>query len=317
MTQHLYVTDAIETFDPTADSTFAFMLEGQKRGIENWVCQPKDLVLNSSQGFAYAHTVKVMLPEESGGRHFVYGTKDLLPFDDCAVIWMRKDPPVDLDFISACMILSFANESKTLLMNRPSSLLVANEKLFGAHYPSIFANTSVMSKMKTVVESIRHYEKAVIKPLFGAGGHGIFVLSKNDPNLQTAVELLTNHGKTPVMVQEYLEGIKQGDKRLLLLGGEPIGAVLRVPQGKDHRANLHVGGKAVKADITNNDRKIAQELKPKLLELGLHFVGLDIIDNKVTEINVTSPTGVQEIDRLNELDENESLAAQVIEYTAI
>ncbi len=154
----------------------------------------------------------------------------------------------------------------------------------------------------------------MLKPLFFGGGTGILVFDKGDRNLRAAIDLLTLEGRQAAMVQEYLPSIREGDKRILLLGGEPIGAVLRVPKEDDHRANLHVGGKAVRATITPAEREIAARLKPQLLELGLHFAGIDVIGGKITEINVTSPTGAQEIDRLDTRVGKDRISAQVIDY---
>jgi len=311
--KHLYVMDPVENINPKTDTTFEFLLEGQNREVENWTCQPTDLIINHGSGFAYAKQTNVIRPKDSKNRHFIFGHRHLIPFDEFKIIWMRKDPPISQEFVSACMILDLHNPRKTRVLNKPSSLLMANEKLWGLRFPNFFAKSVVASRKKTILETVNHFDKAVLKPLFGAGGEGIFVFGKNDPNLACAVDLLTKQGNQPIMIQEYLEAAKIGDKRLILLEGEPIGAMLRVPSGSDHRANLHVGGHAQKANVTDLDREIADHLKPYLSELGLFFTGLDIIGDKITEINVTSPTGLQEIDNLNNHEAENKMASKVFD----
>ncbi len=313
--RHLYVMDPLSSIQPFADTTFYFMLEGQQRGIMNYVCEIGDLVVDDGIGFCYASPTKVMVPAEIGDPFFTSSAKEPLPFDNCEVIWMRKDPPVDERFLVATMLLDHSNPKRTLMMNRPSSLRVANEKLWSLSLARHFApHTVITSQSKVVMATAQQYGKVVLKPIFGRGGFGIMVFDKDDRNLSSAVELLTNEGRNPIVVQEYLPGARNGDKRILLLGGKPIGAVLRVPHTSDHRANLHVGGSAQKTEITPKEHEIAACLAPALVELGLHFVGIDVIDGKLTEVNVTSPTGAQEIDRLDGRTGKDCINAQVLDY---
>ncbi len=313
--RYLYIMDPIGSINPRTDSTFYLMLESQSRGIENLFCTIEDIINCDGKGFACVDDIKVSMPTNENETYFQLGKKETVAFDDCDVIFMRKDPPVDERFLAACMLLDCHNPHKTIVFNNPQGLRIANEKLWGLHVAANFMpKTVVSSNISVLMEASQHLGRVVLKPLFGSGGRGILVMEKDDRNLRSALELLTASGKKPVMLQQYLAGARQGDKRVILLGGKPVGALLRVPGADDHRANLHVGGKAQKSEITPADEAIAKHLAPQLLELGLHFVGLDIIDNKVTEINVTSPTGLQEIDHLESHQNDDKLNVQVLNY---
>ena len=313
--RYLYIMDPINSINPRTDTTFYFMLESQSRGIENLFCTIEDLINCDGKGFASVEHIQVSMPTNEGEAHFHLGKKETVAFDDCDVIFMRKDPPVDERFLAACMLLDCHNPHNTIVFNNPKGLRIANEKLWGLHVAAQYMpKTVVSSNLQVLIEASQHLSRVVLKPLFGSGGGGILVMEKDDRNLRSALELLTGNGKKPIMLQQYLPGARQGDKRLILLGGKPIGALLRVPGTDDHRANLHVGGEAQKSQITSTDEEIAKHLAPQLLELGLHFVGLDIIDGKITEINVTSPTCLQEIDRLENRQGKDKLNVQVLDY---
>lgn len=312
--RHLYVMDPLPTVHPDKDTTFAFLLESQARGAENWVCEIQDLITRGGQGAAIARRATVRRPCATDPSHCALGPAHELAFEDCDVIWMRKDPPVDEVFLHATMLLDRHDRTRTFMMNEPGSLRIANEKLFGLFAPELFPYTVVSSRVDVLVSEVEALGKAVIKPLSLAGGAGVMVFEKGDRNLRSALDLLTLEGRRPAIVQEFLPAVREGDKRVILLGGEPIGAVLRVPSEEDHRANMHVGGAARQTEVTPAEREIAARLKPELLRLGLHFVGLDVIGGKLTEINVTSPTGVQEIDRLDGRIGKACLASQVMDY---
>lgn len=310
----LYVMDPLAGVHPDKDTTFDFLLESQARGVESFVCEIRELTTRGGRGFALARHAAVRRPTPDDASHYALGHAEEIAFDDCDVIWMRKDPPVDEAFLQATLLLDRHDPTRTLMMNEPASLRVANEKLFALFAPELFPYTVVSSRTDLLVEEVERLGKAVIKPLTLAGGAGVMVFDKGDRNLRSALDLLTFEGKRPAIVQEYLPEVREGDKRVILLGGEPIGAVLRVPSGGDHRANMHVGGSAKKAVVDDRDREIAARLKPELLRLGLHFVGLDVIGGKLTEVNVTSPTGVQEIDQLDGRTGKDKLSAQVMDY---
>lgn len=312
--RYLYVMDPWSTVHPAKDTTFDFMLETQGRGIENWVCTIHELFADGAKGFAHCRQATVRRPTVDDASYYREEATQIHSFDDFTVIWMRKDPPVDDAFLLSCMLLDRADPSKTLVLNNPSSLRVANEKLWALFADELIARTVVGSKTDFLLSVARSMEKAVLKPINFAGGAGVLVFDGQDRNLKSAIDLLTHEGKRPCIVQEYLPKARHGDKRVILLGGEPIGAVLRVPAGDDHRANMHVGGAAAKAEIDENDRKIAARLKPHLLSLDLHFVGIDVIGGKLSEVNVTSPTGVQEIDVLDGRTGKDRMSAQVMDY---
>jgi glutathione synthase len=313
--RYLYIMDPIAAINPNTDTTFYLMLESQSRGLNNLFCTIEDLVIFDGKGFANAQDILVNVPANKGDTHFHLGKKETIAFDDCSVIFMRKDPPIDDRFLAACMILDCHNPHHTLVFNNSQGLRLANEKLWGLHVAANFMpKTVVSSSLAVLLKASQDLDHVVLKPLFGSGGGGILAMEKADRNLRSALELLTENEKKPIMMQQYLPGARQGDKRLILLGAKPVGALLRLPSEDDHRANLHVGGVAEKIGITAKDLQIAEHLRPHLIKLGLHFVGLDIIDNKVTEINVTSPTCLQEIDRLESRMGKDKLNAQVLDY---
>lgn len=310
----LYVMDPLDNVHPAKDTTFDFLLESQARGVENLVCEIQDLTTRGGRGFAHVRPAAVRRPTREDPSHHTLGPAREVSYDDCDVIWMRKDPPVDETFFQATMLLDRYDPARTVMMNEPASLRVANEKLFALFAPELFPHTVVSSRVEVLVAEVERLGKAVIKPLNLAGGAGVMVFEAGDRNLRAALDLLTSEGRRPAIVQEYLPAVRDGDKRVILLGGEPIGAVLRVPSAEDHRANMHVGGSAARGEITARDREIAARLKPELLRRGLHFVGLDVIGDKLTEVNVTSPTGVQEVDQLDSRTGAERLSAQVMDY---
>jgi glutathione synthase len=218
--------------------------------------------------------------------------------DEVDVAFQRKDPPVDPAYIAATQILGTC--SKTLILNRPEAILAFNEKLFALHFPDLMPKTTVTRR----ISELRSFMQAqggemIVKPLDGKGGEGIFHLVDGEKNISSILEQSTQFGTHLVMAQEYLPAIRQGDKRILLLDGEPIGAVSRVPADAEVRANLHVGGRAEKADLTPGDLEIIRRVGPVLKREGLFFVGIDVIGDRLTEINVTSPTGIQEINALD------------------
>jgi glutathione synthase len=310
----LYVMDPLDRVDPSADTTFDFLLASQQRGVTNLVCTIGDVWSDRAAGFAHARPVTVRRPTDDDPSTCAFGEAEEVAFDDVEVLWMRKDPPVDEAFLHATMILDRHDPSKTLALNTPANLRVANEKLWALFAADLYPRTLVSARREVLIREAEAMDKAVLKPLAGAGGAGVMVFDQGDRNLRAAVDLLTEDGKRPALVQEYLPAAREGDKRVILLGGEAIGAVLRVPKGNDHRANMHVGGSVVQCDVDDRDREIAARLKPKLLELGLHFAGIDVIGGHLTEVNVTSPTGVQEIDRLDGRTGKDRMSEQVMDY---
>ena len=214
-------------------------------------------------------------------------------------IWVRKDPPFDSGYLY-CTLLLDTVKTDTFVLNDPNGLRAANEKLYACRFPELMPKTLVASekaRIKRFVASVGG--RAVIKPLDGAGGEGVMTLTEGDLNLNAIIELTTHHGRRLAMVQEFLPAVREGDKRILLLDGQLLGAILRVPQQGDVRSNIHVGGSVVQAKVTEEERRIIETVAPSLREDGLYFVGLDVIGGKLTEVNVTSPTGIQQMTRLD------------------
>ncbi|HEY4223789.1 MAG TPA: glutathione synthase [Myxococcota bacterium] len=312
--RHLFVMDPIESVHPDKDTTFAFMADTQARGHDNLVCGLHDLWAEDARGFARADRVEVHPSTSSAGRdkpaHFTRRDRVDIAFSDVDIIWMRKDPPVDDAYLYATMIL---DRAPCLVLNDPISLRVVHEKMWGLWAEEVTPRQVVSSRPDILVEFVKKRGKGVLKPLHMMGGMGVFAFDADDKNLRSAADLLTFEGKRQALAQEYLPAVRQGDKRVILIDGEPVGAVLRVPRGDDHRSNMHVGGTAAKAVVDDDDRRICALIGPKLRELGLFFVGIDVIGGKLTEVNVTSPTGVQEINKLDARTGGDRLEALVVD----
>jgi glutathione synthase len=302
----LYVADPIATFQPRTDSTLALLQESQRRGVRNFVCEPRDLwaPAQGSAG-AKARPVKVRLPESPAAKDgeassfFAVGDVQELSFDDVDVVWMRKDPPVDDLYLYATMLLERRDPERTLVLNDPVALRVVHEKLWALAHPSLVPPQVVSARPEVLRAFVVQHGKAVVKPLAFMGGMGVMVFAATDPNLKSAIDLLTFEGRRPALAQAYLPAVKGGDKRVIVIDGEPVAALNRVPQADDVRANLHAGGRAERGVIDDDDRRICAALKPDLLRLGIFFAGLDVIGGMLTEVNVTSPTGLPQINQLD------------------
>jgi glutathione synthase len=232
--------------------------------------------------------------------HFHLGDFVTGPLEDLHSVWMRKDPPFDLKFFFATHLLSLIDQAKCFVMNDPKGLREANEKLYALRFPEQIPQTLVSSNMERLKDFMEeHGGEMIIKPLDGCGGSGVFYLNTQDRNTNAILEAATDNGRRLVMGQRYLPEIRQGDKRIIVLNGEPLGAVLRVPLESETRGNIHVGGQCVKTEVTARDREICDALSPLLMADGLYMVGLDVIGSFLTEVNVTSPTGIQEINALD------------------
>ncbi len=290
------------------DTTFAFMLEAIARGHEVYFAGLRDLVARGHQPYAFAQRCEVAraTPHYS----FLDEGSDY-QLEHFHAIFMRKDPPVDPPFAYAAMLLALADTRRTLVINRPQALLIANEKLYQLNFPEVIPPTLVTYEVTRLRKFMAEQGgQMIVKPLGGHGGEGVFLVSVGDRNLGAILETVTRFETQPIMAQRYIPEVRNGDKRLIVLNGEPIGGTLRVPREDEHRGNIHVGGNTIKAPITARDREICRVLRPRLEHDGLYFVGLDIIGDYLTEVNVTSPTGVQEIDRLDGVN----LEAKVIDF---
>ena len=288
------VMDPIENINVKKDSSLAMMLEGQKRGYELYYMQMKDLYL--FQGEARAQVQIVNVADDVDDWYEIVEEKDIA-LSELDAILMRKDPPFDTEYIYATYMLERAELAGTLIVNKPQSLRDCNEKLFTAWFPELSAKTLVTRNAKQIREFHQAEKDVIIKPLDGMGGSSIFRIKEGDANVGVIIETLTDHGNQYAMVQEYMPEIKDGDKRILIVNGEPMPYCLaRIPAQGETRGNLAAGGSGVARPLSASDKLIAETIAPELKKRGLYFVGLDVIGDKVTEINVTSPTCIKEIE---------------------
>jgi glutathione synthase len=287
--------DPIHTVNIDADSTFVLALEAQARGHALYHYLPQRLSLKDGRVTAKGQRLEVRREQ---GRHHVLGPLETIELAAMDVILMRQDPPFDMGYITATHILEHLKDT-TLVVNDPVNVRNAPEKLFATHFSSLMPPTLVSADREEIVAFRREHGEIILKPLYGNGGAGVFHLRPEDDNLNALLEMFTTFYREPIMVQRYLPAVRQGDKRIILIDGEAAGGVLRVPPEGEARANLHVGGKAMKTELTRREREICAALGPVLKDQGLIFVGIDVIGECLTEINVTSPTGIQEINRLD------------------
>lgn len=302
----LFVMDPIGPIDITKDTTFVLMLAAQERGHRVLYCELGDLSADAGLAVARVHPIEL---SREPGRHFTLGEPRTVVLDDAAhVVWQRKDPPVDADYVAATQILALCR--RALVVNRPDTVIWANEKLYALHFADLMPETRVSRRIPELVDFLAKMGgEMILKPLGGKGGEGVFHLRHDDRNLFSILETATAFGTRWAMAQRYLPAIREGDKRILLVDGEVLGALLRVPAAGETRANLHVGGTPARAPLDEHDRRIVERIRPALLRDGLFFVGIDVIGGRLTEVNVTSPTGIQEIDAL----EGTRLELRVIE----
>jgi glutathione synthase len=291
--------DPIDTINIDADSTFALALEGQKRGHALYHYLPQALTLRGGRLYARGRALEVF---RRYGNHHRFGEFEEIDLAGLDVILMRQDPPFDMAYITATHLLELLPDSGPLVVNDPASVRNAPEKLFVLRFKELMPPTLLTLDKEEIGAFWQEHGDIILKPLFGNGGAGVFRLRLGDENLNSLLEMYALVHREPVMVQRYLPEVRQGDKRVILVEGEARGAVLRVPPEGEARANLHVGGRAVKTELTRRDREICDAIGPTLREQGLVFVGIDVIGDYMTEINVTSPTGIQEIARLDGVD---------------
>jgi len=295
-----FVMDPIERILPDKDTTFVFMLESGKRGHEVYYLRVDDLWLHHGVPHARARRASVRRPTAEHPSHYQLFEEREARLDWFDAVFMRKDPPFDLTFFFVTHLLSLADPARTVVINHPRGIREANEKLYALNFPDVIPESLVtadMRRLKGFMEELGG--EMIVKPLDGAGGAGVFHLHQGDRNANAILESATDTGRRLIMAQRYLPEIRGGDKRIIVLDGEPLGAVLRVPRDDETRGNIHVGGTTVKAPLTARDLAICARLAPRLRADGLWFVGLDVIGDWLTEINVTSPTGIQEINALD------------------
>ncbi len=287
--------DPLESIDIDTDSTFVLGLEAQRRGYALFHYTPRELFYRDGRVFAKMRPVEL---RREHGNHFTAGAPETVDLETLDVVLMRQDPPFNMAYISATHLLDRVHP-RTLVVNDPTSVRNAPEKLFVTQFQELMPPTLITYDLAEIRAFHREHGDIVVKPLYGNGGSGVFVIRRDDKNLNALVEFFHSTLNEPILVQRYLPEVRQGDKRIVLVDGEPVGAVNRIPPPDDARANLHVGGRAEKATLTPRDREICEAIGPTLRERGLVFVGIDVIGGHLTEINVTSPTGLQEIDRFD------------------
>ena len=287
--------DPIEGINIDADSTFALALEGQSRGHRLWHYLPADLTFAHGAVRARGRQLTV---QRVKGNHATLGPFEPLELAKFDLVLMRQDPPFDMAYITATHILEHIHP-KTLVVNDPAHVRNAPEKLFVTHFPDLMPPTVITSSRAEIDAFRQEHGDIIMKPLFGNGGAGVFHIRPDDDNINALLEMFTARSREPIIVQRYLPEIRQGDKRIVLIDGVAAGGVTRVPAKGEARANLHVGGRAEKTTLTPREREICARIGPALKERGLIFVGIDVIGDYLTEINVTSPTGIQEISRFD------------------
>ncbi|MFP4124218.1 glutathione synthase [Coleofasciculus sp.] len=300
-----FIIDPLSKLNPSHDTSVALMEAAQALGHDVWITQAQKLTVVNNQAWANLDKVQLTPAELVEGRWVVserwYAISDTvsLPLEDMDAVFMRTDPPVTIPYLYATYILDYINPKKTQVINTPTGLRRANEKMYALQFKEVIPETIVSQDKLTIQKFVEKQGAAVLKPLGGKAGEGILFLEAGDRNFNSLVEISTKWGYEPVMVQTYLPAAKEGDKRIILLNGDPIGAVNRIPTGSEFRGNMAVGGRVAATEITPQEQKICALLKPQLQQDGLYFVGIDVIGGYLTEVNVTSPTGIREIDQLN------------------
>lgn len=294
------IMDSISTINPQKDTTLGMLLAAQARNINIIYLEQRDLYLNNNQVFGIGKSLKVF---DDPNHWFELSDQEIVDFKDIDIVIQRKDPPFDMNYIYTSYFLELIEKNGTLVCNKPQSLRDCNEKLFTAWFPHCCPTTLVGTHYFLFKKFLEQHQDIILKPLDGMGGSAIFRVKIDDPNINVILETLT-HGETvPIMAQKYIPEIILGDHRIIMIDGKPISHCLaRIPQNGETRANLAVGGKGVVRPLTAQQKALCEEIGPELVKRGLYFVGLDVIGNYVTEINVTSPTGIRQIQAETKID---------------
>ncbi len=287
--------DPIEHVDINADSTFRIALEAGRRGHELYVYTPDKLIFREGRVMARARPVTL---QAKAGAHVSFGPEETLDLAACDVVWLRQDPPFDMGYITTTHLLEMIHPD-TLVVNDPFWVRNHPEKLLVLQFPDLTPPTMIARDLATIRAFKAEHGDVILKPLYGNGGAGVFRLDPNDRNLASLHELFTGINREPLIVQKYLPAVSAGDKRIILVEGEPIGAINRVPADGETRSNMHVGGRPEKIGLSARDHEICAAIGPLLREKGQIFVGIDVIGEWLTEINLTSPTGLQELERFD------------------
>ncbi len=290
--------DPIERINIAADSTFRIMEEAQVRGHRLFYYTPDRLALDEGRVTARGWPVEV---RREKGNHFTLGPEAVIDLAGQDVVWLRQDPPFDMGYITTTHILDLIHP-RTLVVNDPFWVRNYPEKLLVLRFPELTPPTTIARDLSTLKGFKARHGDIILKPLYGNGGAGVFRLDPNDRNFNALWEVFTGINREPLIAQKFLPAVEKGDKRIILVDGEAVGAINRVPSDGETRSNMHAGGRAEKVDLTARDREICAAIGPLLREKGQIFVGIDVIGNWLTEINVTSPTGLQELERFNDIN---------------
>ncbi len=287
--------DPIEHVDINADSTFRLAEEAQNRGHDLYAYTPNDLTFNRGKVVANVRSISL---KRKIGDHVNFGAVELLDLSEFDVIWLRQDPPFDMGYITNTHLLDLVAK-ETLIVNNPFWVRNLPEKLLVLEFPDLIPDTIISRDLQEIKEFKREFKDIIVKPLYGNGGAGIFRLKDDDKNLTSLHELFSTMSSEPLIAQAFLPDVQNGDKRIILVDGKPVGAINRVPKAGEIRSNMHVGGKAEPAKLSQRDREICSAIGPTLKSKGQVFVGIDVIGEYLTEINVTSPTGIQELEQFD------------------
>lgn len=295
MLKTAFQMDPIQAVDPKADSSFRLAEEAQARGHRLYYYPPEALSFNEGRVTAKAHRFSV---DRHASPPAIIEAPAKIDLAEMDVIWLRQDPPFDMGYITTTHLLDFLKD-RVCVVNNPTWVRNYPEKLLVLEFPDLTPPTLVSRDLEQMKEFRSNHKDVVLKPLYGNGGAGVFRLGPDDPNLSSLYEMLTARNNEPLIMQKFLTDVTAGDKRVILVDGEPVGAINRVPQKGEIRSNMHVGGRPEKVALTKRDLEICERIGPLLREKGLLFVGIDVIGTYLTEINVTSPTGIQELERFN------------------
>lgn len=296
--------DPLDNIDPRLDTSFRLAEEAELRGYSVFHYLPNNLTFSKTRIIANGHFVK--LNRKQNPSFTILKNKTIDIGHDLDILWLRQDPPFNMDYLSSTYLLDFVGK-ETLIVNNPFWVRNFPEKLLVLNYPQLMPATIITSRIEVIQEFREKYGDIILKPLYGNGGAGVFKINYNDKNFVALFELFQMNSTEPLIAQEFLPEVVNGDKRIILLDGEILGAINRIPQKGEIRSNMHVGGKAVATELSIDEIKICEQIGSTLKEHGQIFVGIDVIGGKLTEINVTSPTGLQELEKF----ENKNLASKV------
>lgn len=291
--------DPVSGVDIKGDTSFALMEAAQARGHKLWTYQPQHLSWEAGKVTARARPAKVQRVREQPA---IEGEREALDLaEDVDVVLMRQDPPFDMSYITACHILEYL-KGRTLVLNDPEWVRSSPEKIIPLDFPDLIPPTLISRDLSAIKAFRAEHRDIILKPLYGNGGAGVFRVKPDDSNFSSIVEMFFGINREPIIAQAFLPNVSAGDRRVILIDGDPVGVINRVPQPGETRSNMHVGGRAEAADLNEADRHICEVIGPVLRQRGLVLVGIDVIGDRLTEINVTSPTGVQELKRFSGVD---------------